>query len=442
MVFAWTSRLYGYGAGCAALIALAVSPYFALIGHLNLLDAGFTFWVSGTVFAFTLAQSAAVGSPAERRWMGLSWAAAALAVLSKGLAVGVLVGLTLVLYSLIERDVRVWRRLHVGVGLPLFLALAAPWFLAVSWRNAAFPEFFFVHEHFVRFLTTVHQRTEPWWYFGPILLIGVLPWLGRALGTVRDAWVDSEADQTFKPLKFLALFSIVTVLFFSLSGSKLAPYILPAIPPLAALAGARVSSSPRFLQRTARASGALLLLAAAGLALYTLRRTGIVTHSSALWLLGAALAGALAMFAAWRAGRPEVLSPLWMTVASAVIGWQCLMSAYAESPPAHSAYGMLRAVRPVIRAQTQLFSLGQYRETLSPYLGRTLSLVDFTGELEFGLTQEPWKGLSAESFLARWNAAEDAVAFLDPNSLDLWRKRGLQGRVIAADAKTVAVSRL
>jgi 4-amino-4-deoxy-L-arabinose transferase-like glycosyltransferase len=267
LVFAWTSRLYGYAAGCAALIALAVSPYFALIGHLNLLDAGFTFWVSGTVFAFTLAQSAAVGSPAERRWMGLSWAAAALAVLSKGLAVGVLVGLTLVLYSLIERDVRVWRRLHVGVGLPLFLALAAPWFLAVSWRNAAFPEFFFVHEHFVRFLTTVHQRTEPWWYFGPILLIGVLPWLGRALGTVRDAWVDSEADQTFKPLKFLALFSIVTVLFFSLSGSKLAPYILPAIPPLAALAGARVSSYPRFLQRTARASGALLLLAAAGLAL-------------------------------------------------------------------------------------------------------------------------------------------------------------------------------
>src|SRR3954447_13416148 len=41
MVFGWTARLYGQTAGFAALTALAVSPYFELIAHLNLLDAGF-----------------------------------------------------------------------------------------------------------------------------------------------------------------------------------------------------------------------------------------------------------------------------------------------------------------------------------------------------------------------------------------------------------------
>jgi hypothetical protein len=85
--------------------------------------------------------------------------------------------------------------------------------------------------------------------------------------------------------------------------------------------------------------------------------------------------------------------------------------------------------------------VSQYRETLSPYLGRTLTLVDFSGELEFGLSQEPWKQLSPEAFLARWSTAEHAVAFVEATRLDAWRRRGLQGRVIAADARTVALSR-
>ena len=66
MVFGWTARLYGRGAGFAAVAALAVSPYFELIAHLNLLDAGFAFWLAGAVFAFTLGQSSPEGSPSER----------------------------------------------------------------------------------------------------------------------------------------------------------------------------------------------------------------------------------------------------------------------------------------------------------------------------------------------------------------------------------------
>jgi 4-amino-4-deoxy-L-arabinose transferase-like glycosyltransferase len=96
MVFGWTMRLYGQGAGFAAVAALAVSPYFELIAHLNILDSGFAFFLAGAVFAFTLGQSSPEGSSGERRWMLLAWLAAALAVLSKGIVVGVLTGATLV----------------------------------------------------------------------------------------------------------------------------------------------------------------------------------------------------------------------------------------------------------------------------------------------------------------------------------------------------------
>src|ERR1700733_4161652 len=56
MVFGWTARLYGRSAGFAALAALAVSPYFELIAHLNILDSCFAFFLSAGVFAFALGQ--------------------------------------------------------------------------------------------------------------------------------------------------------------------------------------------------------------------------------------------------------------------------------------------------------------------------------------------------------------------------------------------------
>src|SRR5205823_5771205 len=170
LVFAWVARLYGRDSALLALTALAVSPFFVIVGHLNLLDGGFTFWLTAAVLAFTLAQTAPPASAAERGWMLTAWGAAALAVLSKGIVVGVLAGAALILYTLGERDTHTWRRLHPGAVLALFAALAAPWFVVVSLRNPSFPGFFFVHEHFTRFLTTVHQRVEPWWYFLPLLL--------------------------------------------------------------------------------------------------------------------------------------------------------------------------------------------------------------------------------------------------------------------------------
>ena len=182
-----------------AVTALAVSPYFVLVGHVNVLDQGLTFFLVAAVLAFTLAQLSAPASAQERRWMLITWAAAALAVLSKGIVVGVLAGMSLLVYSLLEKDTRIWRRLQLALGLPLFLLIAAPWFILVSVRNPSFPGFFFVHEHFARFLTTVHQRVEPWWYFLVILMVGVLPWLAPLWRALRHGWPAEAAPAGATP---------------------------------------------------------------------------------------------------------------------------------------------------------------------------------------------------------------------------------------------------
>lgn len=451
LVFAWTGRLYGLEAGLASLTALAVSPYFGIVGHLNLLDAGLTFWLSCAVFAFTLAQTSAVKSASERRWMLLAWGAAALAVLSKGIVVGVLAGTALMVYTLIERDALTWRRLHPLPGLALFLLLAAPWFIVVSLRNPGFPGFFFVHEHFTRFLTTVHQRVEPWWYFLPLLLLGALPWalpLGRAC---RGAWSAGAAAARrdgatsmiagFKPLKFLAIYAGVTLVFFSASGSKLAPYILPMFPVLAGITGVFVADHLRFTRRAARIVGALVLFFAVGLLIYSAQRNSFVPHQAMAWAALAVIASCFGVAVTFSATRLTLATRVLVSAAGAMLAWQSLLSEFTAIPPARSARDLVAAVRPYISAGTPLYSVGQYRETISPYLGRTLQLVAFEGELQFGLSEEPRARMSLEEFTARWSAGGAAVAFFDPGVWDSSRRRGLPGRVLAADNYTVAVSR-
>jgi 4-amino-4-deoxy-L-arabinose transferase-like glycosyltransferase len=447
LVFAWVARLYGVEAGLASLSALALSPFFGVVAHLNLLDAGLTFWLSCAVLAFTLGQLSAVKSAPERRWMLLAWGAAALAVLSKGIVVGVLAGAALVLYTLSERDARTWRRLHPWPGAALFAALAAPWFLVVSLRNPSFPGFFFVHEHFARFLTTVHQRVEPWWYFLPLLLLGVLPWAVPLVRACRGAWTAGDAgvgrtagESAFKPLKFLLIYAAATLAFFSASGSKLAPYILPMFPVLAAITGARLADHARFTRRATCVAAGLIVFLALGLLIYSAWRNSFVPREALAWAavaVVAACAGVVVSFSA----RVSLATGVLVTAAGAILAWQSLLSEYTAIPPQRSALELVAATRPFIRAGTPLYSVGQYRETISPYLERTLQLVDYEGELQFGLSEEPAARMSLEAFAARWSAGGAAVAFFDPGIWDSWRRRGLPGHVLAADTYTIAVSR-
>src|SRR6266481_3401780 len=446
LVFAWVSRLYGRDSALLALMALAVSPFFAIVGHLNLLDGSFTFWLTAAVLALTRAQTLPPASSAERRWMLSAWGAGALAVLTKGIVVGVLAGAALILYSLSERDTRTWRRLHLGAGLALFTAIAAPWFVVVSLRNPSFPGFFFVHEHFTRFLTTVHQRAEPWWYFLPLLLLGVLPWIAPLARACRRAWAgDAPAAGAgmpqFKPLKFLLIFAAVTLVFFSASGSKLAPYILPMLPVLAAVTGARSGAGSEFARHAARIGAGMVLFIAAGLLVYSAQRNSYVPHQALWWALAGALAALVAVAVSF-SRQPTQLPASIVTAASAILAWQCLLCEYTLIPPARSARDLVSTARSFIGARTPLYSVGQYRETVSPYLGRTLQPVGFEGELQFGLQEQPDRRMTLAEFAARWSAGGDAVAFFDPGVWDEWRRQGLPGRVIAADNYTVAVSRL
>jgi 4-amino-4-deoxy-L-arabinose transferase-like glycosyltransferase len=189
----WTARLWPAVTGflCLAFTAFAAlrlapgSPWIptALIfagcwgyflgGQFLTLDMGLTFFLTAAMLSFALSRRAGLSPPEERNWMLLAWAAAACAVLSKGLVGVVIPGLVLAVHLAIDRDLSLLRRLHWIPGLCLFAAIVLPWFVLVQHRNPEFFHFFFVHEHFERYALSDHHRPGPWWYFIPVVLVGL-----------------------------------------------------------------------------------------------------------------------------------------------------------------------------------------------------------------------------------------------------------------------------
>jgi hypothetical protein len=80
------------------------------------------------------------------------------------------------------------------------------------------------------------QRTGPFWYYAPILILGLFPWSLVALARI-PGWIRSMRRWLPRPSadRGLVLASAAIVLFFSISRSKLGGYVLPAFPLLAIL---------------------------------------------------------------------------------------------------------------------------------------------------------------------------------------------------------------
>jgi hypothetical protein len=90
----------------------------------------------------------------------------------------------------------------------------------------------------------VHGRAEPFWYFVPVLIFGLFPWIGFLPSAVRAAVTGGWARRKEQAdAWFLVLWAAFVFLFFSRSQSKLIPYLLPAFPPLAVLIGAWLARS-------------------------------------------------------------------------------------------------------------------------------------------------------------------------------------------------------
>jgi 4-amino-4-deoxy-L-arabinose transferase-like glycosyltransferase len=376
--------------------------------------------------------------------MHVAWLATAGAVLSKGLVGLVIPGGTLVLYSLFQRDWKLWRRLHIATGLLLFLAVAAPWFVLVTVRNPEFAWFFFVHEHLLRYTTEIHQRIEPWYYFLPLAIAGGLPWTVTMVGALWRA-CRADPEQRFQSLRFLAIWAIFVLVFFSASGSKLPPYILPLFPALALLSAVYVSRLPGPLLGWQLAPVAVLALAAL-IALPFVHSSGDtppeLIESFKLWLVAGALVILLGLgFAIWFARSQRVDLAVLTAAFSALLAVQLMLTGHEAVSPSMSAYRLAAAVKPYLKPGVPFYSVAMYDQTLDFYLGRTVTLVEFRDELDFGLQQQPELAIaSVGEWMTLWRGQTDAFAIMEKVNYDSL-SRHIPMQVIAHDQRRYLVKK-
>ncbi len=445
LMFYAGSRLYGASAGLYAALVLASSFLYTAIAHINTLDMGLTFFLELALVGVLLALDPRADTRTNRRWMHVAAAGCALAVLSKGLIGIVLPGAAIVIYMLAKRDFTLWRKLHLVSGGLLFLLISAPWFVAVSIANPEFPQFFFIHEHFARYTTTIHHRYQPWYYFIPILLIGILPWLVTLFDALINALRQSRTTG-FDRTQFLLLWAGFIFVFFSLSDSMLPSYILPIFPALALLIGARLTTlnARTFAWQLAPVT----ILALGGLIAVPqtvkLASTAIpveLYQNQTSWLYAAAgtllIGSAVAMFYGWRGHiRHAVVVCAFTGLAAA----QLLVTSENSLSPAHSTYHLVQKLRPYLKPGVPFYSVGGYEQTLPFYIKRTVTLVAYQDEMAFGLQQEPQLWVpDVAGFERLWRNHDYALAVMGPEMFEQLQQAQLPMQVIARDTERVFV---
>jgi 4-amino-4-deoxy-L-arabinose transferase-like glycosyltransferase len=218
------------GLYAAALLTISVFPF--ALGRINILDMPLTFFLCLSIWLGYLFLT----GEKKKYLYYLFYFSCALAFLTKGVVGVVFPFAILVLWLFwIGRWRELWK-LFSPVGILIFLIVVCPWLILAQKENSDFLWFFFVHEHFLRFTTQMHSKTEPFYYYLPVIIAGTIPWSVYLIkawkGKSIKEWLFSKEKN-----KLLIVWFFFIFLFYTTSSSKLAPYIAPVFLPLALFAG-------------------------------------------------------------------------------------------------------------------------------------------------------------------------------------------------------------
>jgi hypothetical protein len=97
-------------------------------------------------------------------------------------------------------------------------------------------------------------------------------------------------------------------------------------------------------------------------------------------------------------------------------------------------------MRPLIKPETRLYSVGTYEQTIPFYLARTVTLVSYVDEFELGQKAEPGRSIpTLDAFVPDWQRPGEALAIMHPDTFQKLRARGLPMQVVHEDPRRVLV---
>jgi 4-amino-4-deoxy-L-arabinose transferase-like glycosyltransferase len=254
VILAWQlgRRLFGEKAGFLAGLILATSLEFMILSRVVQYDIPFTFFVTLSLFCFAMG----VHDPGKRRLYFICfYAAAALAVLTKGPIGVILPGMIVVIYLATTRRFHLLKEIQILPGIVIFITIVTPWFVLMEQANDGYLRYFILKQHLGNFLggegIMSPRHPEPFYYYVPILLAGLLPWSALLPQSVIRGW-QSSPNSSSELSRFLVIWVLATFVFFSAATSKLSTYLLPVFPACAILIGHYLSEFLENPRPTAR----------------------------------------------------------------------------------------------------------------------------------------------------------------------------------------------
>lgn len=423
---AW--RLYGRETAWYAFIVAASALLYCGAGHYLTLDMSVSVFLFMGIGCLLIAQQRRNESARQvRNWMLAGYVALAAAVLTKGLIGVVLPGAALVFYSLWQRDWAIWRHLHLVKGSVLLLVLTIPWFVLVSRENPRFLWFFFIHEHLERYATPVSQHPGPPWYFLVIFLVGMLPWTATSVASiVKPGFAWRRGDGDFDAERFLWVYFVFIMLFFSGGDSKLPAYILPVFPAVAILAARRIAAAgwSRVEPWLMWALGGVLFVSGVVVVRFanpTIPADLFLAYRP--WLIAAGVVLALGGVIALK-GRREPRVSAAAAGFCAILACQLALWGYQALTPSRSARQVAQVIDKYDPSHKwPVYVIDNYSPSLPFYLRRLVTMVVYQGELHLGISAEPWKVVRTPGdFAAVWRKDKHAIAVFRNNNIDEYRK--------------------
>jgi 4-amino-4-deoxy-L-arabinose transferase-like glycosyltransferase len=387
MLYAFARRQYDRVTAALSVIVIATSPMVLTFSRLVIVDMALAFCTTVAILAAFVAED---NDRPDRRWHAVSAAAVGLGLLVKG-PVGALVpAVVLVAFFWLDGRPSALRRVFAPVNALIVLGLFLPWFVALVRAHPEFARYGLVEETFNRFFTPAFNRAEPFWYYGPILLIALFPWTILFLPMTFAVW--SARSRLTSADRLMIVWAIVVIVFFSLSRTKQPDYILTGVIPAAVCIGRGLGYAWRNRGGLAARLVVSGTLALAVIASAFAAAIGIVVARGAADAdrLVALSAGTRAIWLAW----PTVLIVILIVGAVAALAYALrraglAVAAFTLAPlavvtvmlPTAIAFAGTRSAKPLaealaaLPADTEIACFESYPSGLSFYLRRTLTII-------------------------------------------------------------------
>ncbi len=360
--------------------------------------------------------------------LSVFFVSSACAILTKGLVGIIIPGCIIILWSLYYKNLELLKLIFKSWwGIALFLVIAVPWHVLVATENPEFFDFYFIHEQFLRFFTKIHRRYQPIWFFIPIIFLGFYPWSQFLWRALKNSVLSVKQKQsTYLVDGFLLIWVTFIILFYSLSSSKLIPYIVPVFPPLSIFIGKivyelwnKATLLPGYKKEVVIFQGMSGILAVAFyIALYTEELIDLLLVVRCVCILICVLMlGIVATLYFFNKMHSKAV------ICSMLITGICMflpLNICWNAVEGRSVKDIAMLINNNYGPNIKVICYRKYYQDLPAYLGRTVHIANWSGELDFGIKQEDTSKwiINEERFTKLLlSNLQDRVLIVTPNNI-------------------------